>query len=68
MTGKRFLSRITYSDGAAEEMSFELFSPEDLINRATPLGLSVVEQCSWWDAARPPDEAEARYQTVFERR
>jgi SAM-dependent methyltransferase len=64
----RLQSTIEYADGVAELMDFELFSPEALVVRAGQAGFAVVEQCCWWDETRPPDPAERRYQSVFERR
>jgi SAM-dependent methyltransferase len=64
----RLESRIQYPDGAPETMSFELFTPAALIERAGRAGFTVIEQCCWWDEARPPDPTVHRYQSVFERR
>ena len=63
----RLRSTIAYPDGATETMDFELFTPEVLVERAKRAGFSVLEQCCWWDEARPPDPTERRYQSVFER-
>ena len=63
----RLESRIQYPDGWSETMDFELFTPEALTERAARAGFRVIEQCSWWDEARPPDSTVHRYQSVFER-
>jgi len=63
----RLRSTIDYPNGATDTMDFELFTPEALVERAGRAGFRVLEQCCWWDEARPPDPAERRYQSVFER-
>jgi hypothetical protein len=63
----RLASTIEYADGATETMNFELFAPEQIIERAARTGFTLVEQCCWWDEQRPPDPSVQRYQSMFER-
>jgi len=64
--GDRLTSTIDYTDGTGEAMDFELFTPEALVARAAPHGFRLREACCWWDASRPPDPTEQRYQVVLE--
>lgn len=63
----RLASTIEYADGSTETMNFELFAPEQIIERAARTGFTLVEQCCWWDEQHPPDPSVQRYQSVFER-
>jgi SAM-dependent methyltransferase len=65
--GDRLHSRITYDDGAEETMDFEIFTPEQLAERAGSAGFRLVESCCWWDRQRSPDPNQARFQLTLER-
>ncbi|MDQ6883173.1 MAG: class I SAM-dependent methyltransferase [Candidatus Dormibacteraeota bacterium] len=65
--GNRLTSVITYADGSTELMDFEVFTPEQLTDRAASAGFHLLEACCWWDSARPPDPNQARYQLTLER-
>ena len=67
MNGQRLRSEIEYADGSNETMEFELFTPEDIQGRASPLGFELIEACCWWDTDRPPSIDEKRFQATFER-
>lgn len=67
MLGNRLTSTIEYIDGTFEQMEFELYTPEEIIERALRAGLAVVEACCWWDHDRSPTPAEQRFQVTFER-
>lgn len=63
----RLRSHITYQDGSEDLMDFEIFSPEELTDRASRQGLAVREACCWWNPDRPPDPEQPRYQLTLER-
>src|ERR1700674_2003892 len=63
----RLHSRIEYDDGTEETMDFEIFTPEQLAERAGRAGLRLVESCCWWDQGRPPDPGQTRFQLTLER-
>jgi hypothetical protein len=65
--GDRLRSLITYDDGSAELMDFEVYTPERLSRLAISLGYQVLETCCWWDSTRLPSASEARYQMTLER-
>ncbi len=65
--GNRLTSVITYADGSTELMDFEVFTPEQLTDRAARAGFHLREACCWWDARRPPSHTESRYQLVLAR-
>jgi SAM-dependent methyltransferase len=67
VVGDRLHSRIRYDDGAEESMDFEIFTPEQLAERATSAGFRLVESCCWWDQRRPPDSGQPRFQLTLER-
>ena len=67
MDGSRLRSRIDYANGFDETMEFELFTPDEIGARASPLGLELIEACCWWDSDRPPSVDEQRFQVTFER-
>jgi hypothetical protein len=48
-------------------MDFEIFTPEQLAERATSAGFRLVESCCWWDQERPPDSEQPRFQLTLER-
>jgi SAM-dependent methyltransferase len=64
----RLIATIEYVDGSTECMDFELLDPDDLSERASRHGWSVIEACSWWNRSRPPSSEDQRYQLVLERR
>jgi hypothetical protein len=68
LVGSRLTSTIDYVDGTEEAMSWELFTPDEIAERARPSGFYEIERCTWWDRARPPTSAEQRFQIVVERR
>jgi SAM-dependent methyltransferase len=63
----RLKSKIKYQDGSEDLMDFEIYSPEELTDRATRQGFELREACCWWDPGRPPDPKEPRYQLTLER-
>lgn len=67
LSGNRLRAEIAYADGTGEAMDFELFTPDELADRAARYGFAAVGACCWWDAARPPDPAVARFQLICER-
>jgi len=68
MNGARLISEIEYVNGVSETMDFELFTPEEIADRATRFGLAPIEPCCWWDRKRPPTPDEQRFQMVLERK
>jgi D-alanine-D-alanine ligase len=67
MNGSRLRSDIEYADGSYETMEFELFTPDEIEDRAAALGLGIIEACCWWDSNRPASIDEQRFQATFER-
>lgn len=67
LRGNRLVSEIAYADGTRERMDFELFTPEELADRAARCGFAALGACCWWDAARPPDPDMPRFQLICER-
>ena len=67
LVGDRLHSRIRYDDGAEETMDFEIFTPEQLTERAGSAGFRLVESCCWWDRQRSPDPKQPRFQLILER-
>jgi SAM-dependent methyltransferase len=67
VVGDRLHSRITYNDGTEEKMAFEIFTPEQLAERAGSAGFRLLESCCWWDQGRPPDSGQPRFQLTLER-
>jgi SAM-dependent methyltransferase len=67
VVGDRLHSRIRYDDGAEETMDFEIFTPEQLAERAGSAGFRLVESCCWWDRQLPPDPKHPRFQLTLER-
>lgn len=66
VVGDRLQSRMRYDDGTEEAMDFEIFTPEQLIERAGGAGFRLVESCCWWDRRRPPDPGQPRFQLTLE--
>ena len=67
MNGPRLRSDIEYADGSYETMEFELFTPDEIQDRASLIGLDLIDACCWWDSDRPPSIDEQRFQATFER-
>jgi hypothetical protein len=46
-------------------MTWELFTPDAISERAARLGFEEIERCTWWDEAREPNAAEQRFQIAL---
>lgn len=67
LDGLRMTSTIEYSDGTTESMEWELFQPDDLVDRAARAGMAELERCSWWEEGRAPTDDDQRYQLVLQK-
>jgi SAM-dependent methyltransferase len=67
LNSRRLTSRIAYVDGTQETMSWELFTPDEIADRAESFGFREIERCTWWDGTREPTPDESRFQVVLER-
>lgn len=66
LDGSRLISTIEYLDGAVESMSWELFTPDEISQRAAAVGFSEIERCNRWIEGSEPQADEQRFQIVFE--
>lgn len=64
----RWRVTIEYLSGNRDVFEWELFTPEQLPDRADKAGFDTLFTMTWWDPIRPPTPEELRYQGVFQAR
>ena len=67
MEGRRLRVHLDYGGGRTDEFSWELFTPNELAERATRVGFQFVEACSGYDETIPPAPDRPRFQAIFEK-
>ncbi|MCH7563507.1 MAG: class I SAM-dependent methyltransferase [Gemmatimonadetes bacterium] len=67
MEGRRLRVHLDYGEGRTDEFSWELFTPEELAERAARVGFHFVEACSGYDKTIPPAPDRPRFQAIFEK-
>ena len=68
MAGDRLTVQIAYDDAPPDVVEWQLYMPDELVERADELGLSTLLACADFDDARPPTPNSPRMQLVFARR
>jgi SAM-dependent methyltransferase len=68
MEGTRLSVHLAYEDGGSDEFDWELFTPDELSERAGESGgLRLLEACAKFDERVPASPELPRFQAVFER-
>ena len=67
MEGRRLTVHLDYGGGKTDTFSWELFTPEELAERAGRLGFLLVSACSGFDETIPPSPDRPRFQAIFEK-
>lgn len=67
MEGRRLTVHLDYGGGETDTFSWELFTPEELDERAGRLGFRLVVACSGFDEIVSPSPDRPRFQAVFEK-
>jgi SAM-dependent methyltransferase len=69
MGGNRLVVELDYGDGAVgDRFDWQLFSPDELIALARPVGFNCMLCCTEFDETRAPTGERPRVQYVFEKR
>ena len=64
--GRLFVD-LTYPDGTEEEFEWQLFTVKETRSLAASIGLTVVNECTDFDATMKPNPANPRVQSVFQK-
>ena len=64
MEERRLSVRLDYGDGEIDSFSWELFTPNELADRARRFGLHLVDACSGFDETTPPSAERPRFQAL----
>ena len=67
MEGRRLTVHLDYGGGKTDTFGWELFTPEELAERAERLGFRLVAACSGFDEGIPPSPERPRFQAIFEK-
>ncbi len=67
MDGHRLSVHLDFGGGVTDEFSWELCTPEELVERAARLGFDFVEACAGFDEATSPTPGRPRFQAIFEK-
>jgi SAM-dependent methyltransferase len=65
--GDRLFVQLVYPDGGHEEFEWQLFSPTQMEQLASSVGLSVLGSCTDFDMTAPPSPANPKIQFVLEK-
>lgn len=67
MEGRRLTVHLEYGGGETDTFSWELFTPQELDERAGRLGFHLVAACSGFDEGIAPSPERPRFQAIFEK-
>jgi SAM-dependent methyltransferase len=68
LSGDRLTETLDYGPGGGgDRFDWQLYTPEEIAQRAGRHGLRRLLTCAWYDETRPASAAEARMQLVFEK-
>ena len=66
ITGDRLVVRLDYPDGTQEQFEWQLFTPQQMEQLATAVGLGLLVSCTDFDMRRLPSPDNPRIQFVLE--
>ena len=67
MTAGRLVVELDYGDGYGDRFAWRVFTPEEIVDLAAPIGLLDVARSSEFDESVPPAADRPRMQFVFEK-
>jgi SAM-dependent methyltransferase len=67
VTDDRLFVQLAYPDGAAEQFEWQLFTPPQMEQLASSVGLSLLVSCTDFDMTAPPSPANPKIQFLLER-
>ena len=68
MDGRRMTVELTYGGEQGDAFEWRLYTPEEIRERASAVGMECVASCTGYDGGTAPSADEARMQFVFEKR
>ena len=63
----RCLHEIRYPDGTADDIQFNIYSPDEMAALVHAAGLTAVAMMTEWSLPSPPSDAKPRYQLLAQR-